>query len=304
MIYALVDMGSNSIRLKVYKCNNHQVKLLFGNKIQAGLVGYITNGIMTKKGINKACNVLNKFKNIVENFDIDGFFVFATASLRNIRNTSDVVDSIKEKTGIKVDVITGKDEAMYDFIGATRVVSASDGVLVDIGGGSTELVSFENNVPLETISIPIGSLNLYHNCVEDIIPTKKERKFMEDMVTESLNYLQDINIKPYKIICGVGGTVRATNKLNNSIFDLPESNNCINVKDIKKILRVITSDSKESLNTILQVVPDRIHTIVPGLIILNTLARHFESEIITVSDYGAREGYLYSKILGERRYNV
>ncbi|NTW72334.1 MAG: phosphatase [Eubacteriaceae bacterium] len=303
MIYALVDMGSNTIRLNVYKCEGNDPKLLFGTKSNAGLIGYIKNGVLTQKGIRKACSVLNEFKSLLSNFEIDKLIVFATASLRNIDNTEDVLAAIEEKTGIKVDLISGEEEAIFDFVGATKVVDVTDGLLVDIGGGSTELVAFENGRILHALSIPIGSLSLYNRCVSQLLPDKKERKKMKDVIMSELENIENIGIKPYKIVCGVGGSIRAAGKLNNSIFELPDNNKEIKVSNIKKILKLLASDSRESIETILQVVPDRIHTIIPGMIILNVIAKHYNSESITVSNNGVREGYLYSKVLKERDNN-
>ncbi|MBF7097755.1 Ppx/GppA phosphatase family protein [Alkalibacter mobilis] len=300
MIYALVDVGSNTMRMNIYKCEEKRIKLLFGTKNPAGLAGYVENGSMSKKGIKKAISVLSEFKGIIQNFDIDQFFVFATASLRNIENSNEAVQEIESKTGLKIDIVSGEDEAILDFIGATKVVDVSDGLIVDIGGGSTELVTFENKKIINALSIPIGSLNLYKKCVDQLLPDKKERKAIKNTIRKELDGIKNIIDKPYKIVCGVGGTVRATKKLNNAIFDLADDNNEIEVKNIKKILKILSSDERDSLDTILQVVPDRIHTILPGMLILNEVGKVFKSDKIIVSSYGVREGYLYDKVLKEK----
>ncbi|MFZ7120094.1 MAG: phosphatase [Eubacteriaceae bacterium] len=297
MIYALIDMGSNTIRLNIYKCKGSDVNLLFTTKDSAGLVGYVKDGVLSQKGINKACNVLNKFNELIKNFEIDQLKIFATASLRNINNTEDVLKFIEKKTGLRVDVISGEDEAVFDFIGATKVVNVKDGVLIDIGGGSTELVAFEDGKIIHALSIPIGSLKLYKRYVSHLFPKKKEMKKIKKMVYYELDKIKKMDIKPYKIICGVGGSVRAARKLNNAIFELPDIDAPIKVKNLNKILNLLSRNYKESLDIILQVVPDRIHTIIPGLIILNVISEFFKSESIIVSNSGVREGYLYGKVL-------
>lgn len=112
---------------------------------------------------------MNSYKNICENFTINHIAVFATASLRNITNTDEAVREITKATGLAIDVVSGKEEATLDFIGATHDLDTShDGLLVDIGGGSTELVSFEKGQILQAVSLPIGSLSLYNKTCGEI----------------------------------------------------------------------------------------------------------------------------------------
>ena len=100
MIYGIIDIGSNTIRLSIYRCEeNEKVTRLINKKTMAGLASYVKNGEITKSGIKKACEVLNEYKEIIENLKIEKSFVFATASLRNFTNTDAAVLAIKEKTG-------------------------------------------------------------------------------------------------------------------------------------------------------------------------------------------------------------
>jgi exopolyphosphatase/guanosine-5'-triphosphate,3'-diphosphate pyrophosphatase len=297
MIYALIDVGSNTIRMNLYKCEEGQAKLLFGTKNSAGLIGYVENGMMSLKGAKKATSVLSEFKEMLENFDIEKLFVFATASLRNIKNSKETMAYIEEKTGLTIDLISGEYEAKLDFIGATKVVDIADGLIVDIGGGSTELVTFRKKEIIEAFSMPIGSLNLYKEYVSGLLPTKKEKKQIKERIHEELDKISCVTGTAYTTICGVGGTIRAAKKLNNALFDLPESNNQIGTKNIKQILKHLSHPSKESVNTILQVSPERIHTVIPGMLILREVCKYFGSECIVVSNYGVREGYLYDKVL-------
>jgi exopolyphosphatase/guanosine-5'-triphosphate,3'-diphosphate pyrophosphatase len=164
-----------------------------------------------------------------------------------------------------------------------------------IGGGSTEIILFKNKEVYYATSIPIGSLNLYVKYVKKIIPKESER---EEIRKEVLSNLKGLEIKPekYETIYGIGGSIRATRKLNNYINALPSDSIEINVHQIGEILRVIRNSKKETIKPILRNIPDRIHTIIPGLIILDTIADYFKSEQIVVSKYGIREGYLFDRI--------
>ena len=73
-----------------------------------------------------------------------------------------------------MDVISGEEEARLDFVGATRTNNIRDGVLIDIGGGSTEIAEFLEGAVISAASMPVGSLNLYVKHVEDVFPTEKD----------------------------------------------------------------------------------------------------------------------------------
>lgn len=298
MIYGIIDLGSNTIRLSIYKCENKEINLLLNKKTMAGIAGYVENGSLSKEGIEKACDVLVSYKKIIDNFDIKNISVFATASLRNIVNTDEAVYAIKQKSGFDVNILSGVEEGICDFAGAIHQVNLKEGMLIDVGGGSTEIVIFKEKEILKVFSMPIGSLNLYSNYVSNLIPTSDEKKQMKNAILMELDKINGIKDKEYELICGVGGSIRATCALNNKIFGNAEQNNgVIDVPDIKKIIKIFNNTEKETLQKILKVVPDRIHTVIPGMVILNTIAKYFESKKIFVSNYGVREGYLYSRIL-------
>ncbi|QSX09122.1 phosphatase [Alkalibacter rhizosphaerae] len=304
MIYALIDIGSNTMRMNMYKCENNTIHLLFGTKEPAGLAGYVDYGVLSQKGIDKAISVLRSFQGIVSNFQVDQLYVFATASLRNIANSNAALKQIKKATELEIDLLSGEDEAILDFIGAIKVTDMDDGIVVDIGGGSTEIVTFKERQIINAASIPIGSLNLYKHWVEGLLPTKEEQKKIKREINKELDLMEDMMIDSYDSICGVGGTIRGARKLNNAAYDLPDANGLLEVKKIKKVLKRLGKDDRDAVDQILKVVPDRVHTIIPGMMILKEVAKRFEAKDIHVSQYGVREGYLYDKVLKEKVLDV
>jgi len=303
MIYGIIDVGSNTVRLTIYQYENKELKSLLHKKTMAGLAGYVEKGKMSQKGIEKACNIVAEYKGILDNFSITNMYVFATASLRNIINTDEVVRSIRKSTGVQVDVISGEEEAVLDYVGATQALNITDGLLVDIGGGSTELVSYKNGQIVNAVSMPIGSLSLFTKHVSKLLPKKSEKEAIVEEIKKELAKISSDEEESFKEICGVGGTIRAARKLNNDLLEYEEKNS-MDCKHLEKLLKLLSSRKKETYRRILRVVPDRIHTIIPGMMILNEIARHFESDVIQISNYGVREGYLYSKVLKDGGHRV
>ena len=112
---------------------------------------------------------------------------FQSASLRNIVNTEEALETIEAVTGVKVEVLSGADEAAFSFLGATVGGGApGSGMLADVGGGSTELVSYRNRAIQSACSLSVGSLSLFSKYVSKLHPTKEERRAIRRAVEEQL----------------------------------------------------------------------------------------------------------------------
>ncbi|HWQ79536.1 MAG TPA: hypothetical protein VN381_11995 [Anaerovoracaceae bacterium] len=296
-MYAVIDIGSNTIRLSVYDIQDREIKPMFNRKKMSALISYVDeDGCMTDQGIKKAVSVLSGFKKIIENTNIEHVYPFATASFRNIRNRQQVLAEIKENTGFDVDVISGEAEGICSFVGSAYHVELDSGLLVDIGGGSTELVFYKDRKIYSAYSIPIGSLSLFANFVSGLIPTKDECRMIKRYVRERLKEVKPTEA-PAAILCGVGGTSRAACKLVNDYFDNPLSNRRIDPDQMKRLMKSFYHET-DGVDRILRVVPERIHTIIPGMLLLRTIAKFYCCDKIIVSEYGVREGYLIKTVLG------
>lgn len=284
------------MRLSVYACRGEHVTVLFTKKETAGLAGYVADGVLTEEGVEQCVTVLKAFQESLLGIRIDGFSVFATASLRNVHNTDDILRTIARRTGIAVEILSGQDEAILDFIGATHSVGLESGLLIDIGGGSAEFTAFSNRVISCAESIPLGSLSLYTNYVEELLPTPSEQKAIRRAVLKKLETVKPLVGARFTDICGVGGTIRAVQKMNRRAGGSPEG---FSVKELRALLSKMQKPDKDTLRMILKAVPDRIHTLIPGMLILDTAADYYKSERIHVSTFGVREGYLYARVLGE-----
>lgn len=294
----IVDLGSNTIRLSIYHWEGRQFKLLMNKKEMAGLAGYIKDGVLSDRGILVACQVLSGFKALLENFDIRDIHVFATASLRNIVNTEDALDTIRAVTGVTVEVVSGSDEATLSFLGATVGGGAPDtGLLADIGGGSTELVAYEKGGITSGCSLPMGSLSLFTRYVTGLFPTREERHAIRDQVEAELERAKTQGVRCAHLT-GVGGTIRAAAKLCNDLSGADQNNRTIPAEEIRALYKDLKKGDQATLRQILRIVPDRVHTILPGLAILCAVLKSYGVETVLVSPCGVREGYLLQRVMG------
>lgn len=293
---ALVDLGSNTVRLSVYQVfEDGSFSLLFSEKETAGLVNYITDKHMSVEGFDKACDVINDFKRLMAQFDISELNIFATASLRNISNRDEALAYIKEKTGESINIVSGKEEAELGYYGAISETALNSGIIFDIGGGSTEIVRFDGKSIITADSYEIGSLNLFTAFVKNIWPSKSELKNIKERAKAVLSpAVPDISCNT---ICGIGGTNRALLSLANAYFKKPQDSRTITSAEFKKLKKVILKKDDVSKKLILKNCPDRIHTIIPGMLITNEIIKKLKADKIIISRNGVREGYLCQKII-------
>ena len=295
-MYCIIDIGSNTMRLSCYRVIDRQLTYVFHKKRMAGLASYVEeNGNLLKKGLDKAIEILNDFKKIIQSVGIDTVFIIATASFRNVNNTQEILTQIKDATDFDVEVLSGEEEAVYDFIGASHLTSSRDGIVVDIGGGSTEIVFYSDGIIEKALSLPFGSLNLYSKKVAKLFPKKEEVHDIRKLIKDSLDKLAIT--KDNQTILGVGGTNRAVCKLYNEYFGLPSDNKVMKCSKITKMLHKIREDKRIALSYILQIIPERIHTIIPGMIIMDEINKYYQCKDVEVSSWGVREGYLIQKLL-------
>ena len=296
MIYAVIDIGSNTIRLSVYKVIGDEVKNLFNEKSSASLASFIEKGMMNEHGIQKLINTLKEFKNLISNFeDISKTSAIATASIRNSCNRREIIERVRTEVGIDIELISGEEEAKLSFLGSG--IDSQSGILTDIGGGSSEIVVFEQGKVVKTSSLNIGSLVAFDNFARELFITKDEKKLLEDDIKLMLAS-NNLNRVQHDLVCAVGGSARACLKLYNEYYDKEAGNVIITMDGLKNLINtLINMENRAKMKLILKVKADRIHTLIPGMIILYRIAKYFYADIIRVSMTGIREGFVYNKIL-------
>lgn len=300
MIHGIIDIGSNTVRMAIYDITDGKIDFLMKKKHLVGLAAYLDNNVMTKMGIDKVCDVLFEFRAFLDIFQIDHVDAFTTAALRNCKNSKEAVAEIIRRTGIHVEVISGDMEAAYDFAGAVHNIEEQDGVLVDIGGASTELVSFQDRKIVSKISLPMGSLDFRTKYCSSVLPNEFEVGLMEKKARQILAEAVDFADIRCVGILGIGGTFKGTCSLYNAMYNQEKKNQVISAGSLGEMIAHFSKLEKidrDNAILLMKRVPDRINTIVPGMVIAKVLADHFQCEKITYSDSGVREGFIYTHLL-------
>ncbi|MDO5849079.1 MAG: phosphatase [Methanobrevibacter sp.] len=295
MLYGIVDIGSNTVRLNIYDIIDDNARFLLSKKYALGLVSYIRKGKLTDKGISKLANVLEDIKADLNYLHVENFNMFATASLRNISNSGKVLNFIRDDLDLKIEVLDEKTEGKYSFLGSISIMDKATGVLIDVGGGSSEVVLYKHRKIKDAYSLPIGSLSLFNDYVGMLVPTESESKAIVDRVRYEIER-QKIPKKDYRFMCAVGGSVRAILKLSRDLKLVERKERIISPKVFELLREELPGNDKETYSKLLASKPARIHTMIPGLLIIQELCSHFNVEEMQVSKFGVREGYLNHKL--------
>lgn len=291
MRYAVVDTGSNTIRMSIYECENDSLKEIYTEAVFANLAGHIIDNELTDTGIDVCCEAIEKHKKTAKEYDAD-LHVFATAAIRNANNTQKIVNEVAKNTGVNLEILSGTDEGELSFLGAFDDFPTDEGIMADVGGGSSEIIAFEKGKIIALQSIPLGSLKAYKTFVDGNIPTVVEIENIRAEIKKHLNKNEQFKNIKTENLCLVGGGVLASQKISKAFFNKAD----LTISGVNTMMSLfMTSDDTEKiLDTI---VPKRKLTIIPGLAIYSAIGKYFGAETIHISDKGIKEGYTKKYLL-------
>lgn len=291
---AVLDLGSNSVRLSIASVDKGFCKTIFMKRNMVKLSEAMNNDMILKEpAIERTINALIEFKQIISDFECDNIIAVATAAVRKAKNQSYFLEKIKNDTGININVIDGLNEAKLDFYGVLNNVPFDDFLIMDIGGGSTEIISAEKRSLHFFESIPFGSRSITEDFLqpetsENVI---RAEKIIDEKIS-SLNRLSALNGIP---IVGLGGCFGAVAKALNTAQSSEDSN--VKAFDTKKIIELydhIKSISVEERKGIKGIGSERGDIILGGLMPFISVAKRIKPNFLFVSDSGIRDGILYA----------
>lgn len=278
MRLGIIDIGSNTVRLAVYD----GLAVISGKVNYAGLISYISDGNISEKGLDILCSSVAEMVEYCK--DCDTYYAFATASLRDINNKNELLNTVYQRTGVKIDIISGEKEAEYDYLGLKLHYNTNTGAAFDLGGGSAQLITFENDRVTSHTSKKIGVLKLYNTFVDGIFPSSAEEASIREYIRHELTAFTS---KKHEFAYAMGGSASALAKLYQKIF----------TKDKDEFtLSELKSFFKLPENIIQSAVPERLYTIRPALITIEEICTVLKTDKIKCVSCGVRDGIIKSFI--------
>lgn len=293
----LIDIGSNTIRLVIFEFDKKTgLDEVLNIKTPARLSQYLTNDLtMTQEGIEVLTTTLSSFKRVSDKFATDELHPIATAAIRQSTNRDDIIKHIEQQLNITMRIIPEESEAFYGYYAITHTTNISDGISVDIGGGSTEVTLFKDKQLKAAHSFPFGVVTLTkkffsakpHN---DKHAIKDMEKFLIKQFSQ-LDWLNDAQVA----LVGVGGSARNVARIHQSAHDYPIGgvhNYSMSAKDVEEVFSLIKKSSRDELKDVDGLSGDRIDIILPAVAVFKNLFTKINATQFTFSRKGLREGYV------------
>jgi exopolyphosphatase / guanosine-5'-triphosphate,3'-diphosphate pyrophosphatase len=294
---AIIDIGSNSIRLVVYQGPARLPATLFNEKVMAGLGrGLSATGRIDEEGLALARPALARFALLARELEADDIRTVATAAVRDASNGGDLL-AIAGDLGLEVELLAGEDEATASGLGVVSAMPDADGIVGDLGGGSLELVRVRDGKAEERLSFPFGVLRVAALRAEG--KTVLDRTIARALAGAGWSGA-GIGLPLYL----VGGSWRALARLDmhQTRYPLPVLHGYrMTPETIARLMRTLAQLSKGKLRAIPNLSAGRIPTMSDAGAVLGSLLRHLGSETTIVSAFGLREGLLYQRLDEEVR---
>jgi exopolyphosphatase/guanosine-5'-triphosphate,3'-diphosphate pyrophosphatase len=301
--YAIVDIGANSVRMIIYDIDTESGKFtpIYTARSLMGLAAYKEEDRLTPDGAGKLTAIIRDYLARANSLPCDKFSAFATASLRGLSNAGELIRSIKQRFGVEIEIISGEEEAAYDF-DAIRYRFSTEayphGAVIDMGGGSTELIRFSGERADSLTSMPLGCVMLGKKFMPEIktslFPSEKEMRNIQAYTREVLAENEIFRGKGENVYL-IGGTGRAIAKLHIALTgaDVKGTDGyTFSATDISEIRRFAENDIAAGAPFIRKNLSDRLTTIMPGILAYEEVFAFLGTKNATVCASGVREGYL------------
>lgn len=294
---AIIDIGSNSVRLVVYEGAARLPAVLFNEKVMAGLGRALSEtGAIDKAGLARARGALARFASLAREMQVSELRTVATAAVRDASNGAELIRAA-EAFGLEVELLSGTEEATASGMGVLSGIPDADGVVGDLGGGSLELVRVVAGTVTDRVSFPLGALRL--GVIRAEGKGALDRRVAK-LLTEA-GWAGRGKGLPFYL---VGGSWRALARLDmhQTGYPLPVVHQYpIALDRVSELQRVLAEIPKTELKAIPDISSARIPTLPDATALLASVVKHLGSSGSVVSAYGLREGLLYQRLSVEQR---
>lgn len=295
---AVIDVGSNSIRLVIYKGPKRAPLPILDEKVSCGLGrGMDSRGRMSPQSMDLALRTVNRFVDIARSMGVSGIKAVATAAVRNAVNGPDFKEAVEQQCGISLRVLSGMEEARLSALGTLCAIPEADGIVGDIGGGSLELIEVCEGEIGNHATLPLGTIPLLES---GLGPAKARKKLIAPLLDE-LPWLENAKKKTFY---AVGGSWRALAKKHMESEDYPlriVHGYSLSRSRAVEMVREISEMSSGSLQDLWILGRNRVESAPYAAALMKSLLKKTDVDNLTFCTYGLREGCIYDDLSPEQR---
>lgn len=306
MRLGVLDVGSNTVHLLVVEAHRgaHPTPMS-SEKTVLRLAEQTKGGRLTKSGADRLVQTVAAAKKSAAEFGCADMMAFATSAVREASNTAEVLDRIKEQTGVTLEVLSGRQEAAYTFLAVRRWYGWSAGrlLVLDIGGGSLELAVGVDEAPELAISLPLGAGRLSRERLDGDPPGKSDisrlRSWLDDQLAPAARKFRKI---------GAPDRAVATSKTFRSLARLtgaaPSSaglrvRRTLTDAGLRQVIAFISRMSSTDVAELEGVGPGRAHQLVAGALVAEAAMRALDLRELEICPWALREGIILRRLDAE-----
>ena len=296
---AVIDIGSNSIRLVVYEALARSLITVFNEKVLCGLGREVqSTGLLAPDAVIRALTALRRFRALCKIQQVGRVYAIATAACRDASNGAEFIAKAERICGVPIEILSGPREAKLSALGVVSGIHKPDGIVGDLGGGSLELIDVHGSGVRSGVTLPLGSLAL-----QDL--SHKSLKRAERIVRDDLSNVPQLKAGRGRNFYAVGGTWRALARIHiiQSGYPLGVMHGySIPASDALDFARRLRRLAAANLLANIEVVADaRRPLLTYGALVLEHIIGVARPKTITFSTFGVREGLLYSMLPDHER---
>lgn len=287
---AAIDIGSNSVRLVLYRLEGRAIWTVFNEKVLAGLGRDLsTTGRLSEEGAAQALTALKRFAAVIDGVRPVLTFVAATAAVREAADGQAFCERVAAETGLVIRVLSGEEEAKYAALGVLAGIPGADGVSADLGGASLELTRIESGVAGRGVTLPLGPFALTD-------PKGFDVGRLRELIAKRLKPAGDYRADTLYAVGGAWRTL-AQVQMGHARYPLHIVHQYVlEAADARDIARLVARSSRASLETWPGVSKKRAETLPYAALVLEGLIERLGLKRIVLSAWGVREGLLFEAL--------
>ena len=288
---AVIDLGTNTFNLLIAEFFEKKWTVVYNQKIGVLLgMGGINSQIIAEDAMARGIQAMVKFKEICDDYMVHHPMAIGTSALRDAKNKNIFINAVHKETGIKIEVISGEKEAEYIFKGVKKTFTQDSGVIMDIGGGSTEIIYFKNKQIIKKKSFDIGVSRIYQMFDFKDPISKRESEELKDWFNQQTDgFLNDINCNT---LIGASGSFETLYELINQKHFQSNTSIILPIDTLLNTLNTTSFSSYKERNENNWIVPIRKKMIPFAAIKVQWLIEKLNIKEVYVSPYSMKEGFL------------
>lgn len=296
----IVDLGSNSVRMTI---NEIRPDRTFREVARYKEDSRLSEGMGEKKelqqpAIRRTLAALHKFKTYYETLPNLTVKAITTAAVRQASNQEAFLERVEREIGLKLAILSGDDEAYYDYLGVKNRLRVEDALMLDVGGASLEMVNISDGKESNLISIPFGAVNLSEqfnladkvNAADFFSATIFLRKRLRDIW-----WLREAQTKPLILLGGANRSLARMSRRQQQILHVEQIHGYqLTTPEVFRLFSMLLRKNLSQRRQVSGLEPDRADIIIGGIMPLVLLLQMLDSDRVIFSESGVREGIIHA----------